>query len=397
MNKSKKTKITNSEKLKTMIVSVIIAIAIWLVAVYVDDPSINVTAKNVAVKLFNEEALAEQGLVVKNKEEFPTFNVRVSGKRSNLMNYMNRITVDFDLGNIKQVGEYELVGTVSLPNTTISLAKKTNFKMTVKVAPIGEKSVKLYAMHTGTNKDYIIKSVPVETEVFISGASDEVARVSSAAVEVNVSNATSDFDSSGEIFFCDADGKKLTDVSSVSAEQRIVKVQNYIYQKISLPVKIKLSEDLKQEYVLDSESVVASPSEIEVGVLPGTDIEAVYVQINKISEKAEVYRAFTEEEGVYIPYANSEVTVTAPLNKIEEKNMELEVKSINLPTGTRAEFDAKITLNVKCADITQPQDLTATVDMKNATIGENSIKVKIEGNMVCSYEDKYINVKLVQG
>ncbi len=397
MNKSKKTKITNSEKLKTMIVSVIIAIAVWLVAVYVDDPSINVTAKNVSVKLFNEETLAQQGLVVKNKEEFPTFNVRVSGKRSNLMNYMNRITVDFDLDNIKQAGEYELVGTVSLPNTTISLAKKTNFKMTVNVVPIGEKSVKLYAMQTGTNKDYVIKSAPVETEVAISGAFDEVARISSAAVEVNISDATSDFDSSGEIFFCDADGKKLTDISSVSAQQSIVKVQNYIYQKTSLPVKIKLSEELKEQYVLNSELAVISPTEIEVGVLPGTDIEAVYVQINKISEKAEVYRAFAEEKSVYIPYANSEVTVTAPLNKIEEKNMELEVKAINLPSGVRAEFDAKTTLNVKCADITQPQYLTAIVDMKNATMGDNSIKVKIEGNMVCSYEDKYINVKLVQG
>lgn len=397
MNKSKKTKITNSEKLKTMIFSLIIAIAIWFVAVYVDDPSINVTAKNVAVKLFNEEALAEQGLVVKNKEEFPTFNVRVSGKRSNLINYMNRITVDFDLDNIKQAGEYELVGTVSLPNTTISIAKKTNFKMTVKVAPIGEKSVKLYATHAGTNKDYIIKSVPVETEVLISGASDEVARVSSAAVEVNISNAISDFDSSGEIFFCDANGKKLTDVSSITAEQRIVKVENYIYQKISLPVKIKLSEDLKEEYVLDSKLASVSPAEIEVGVLPETDIEAVYVEVNKISEDAEVYRAFTEVEGVYIPYANSEVTVTAPLSKIEEKPMQLEVKAINLPSGARAEFDANITLNVKCATTTQPQDLTATVDMKNATIGENSVKVKVEGNTVCSYEDKYIGVKLVQG
>lgn len=393
MNKTKKTKITNKEKLQNMILSIVIAIAIWLVAVYVDDPSITVTANNVSVRLYNENVLSDKKLVIKNKDKFPQFSVRVSGRRSSLMNYMSRITADFDLSEIDHAGEYEIEGIVTIPNSNITLAKKQAVVLKVDVAPISEKTVKLYAFQTGTNKDYVIKSTPVLEEVYIEGASDEVAKVSMAAVEVDITDATDDFESQGEIFFCDSDGNRLTDVSSVKADKIIVGVENQTYQRVVLPVKAELSDELSQEYILDETSVI-SPAEVVVGILPGTQIDFVNVRIDKNSDTAENYRAFSTVEGTYVPCYASEVSVTPKMHKLTNKIMEIETKTINLPEGMMASYEMKSTLNVRCAEEISPQDIKAIIDLKDAQLGDNMIKLSVESPLVKSYEEKYINVKL---
>lgn len=396
MSNSNKSKITNSEKFKTMIFSIVVAIAVWLVAVYVNDPTITVTAKDVSVRLLNEETLTEKGLIIKNKEKFPTFNVRVSGKRSNIMNYMNRITVDFELGKINDAGDYDLEGTVSLPNAYLALAKKGNTKMSVQIAPTSEKTIRVYAIQTGTNKEHIIKSVPLEDEITISGAVDEVNQIAYAAVSVDISNAERDFESTGEVYFCDIEGKQLENVTSVSSSMNVIKVENIVYDRISIPVKAELSDELAQEYVLDIEATAISPAEISVGVLDGVDIEKATIKIGKISAEAEKYRATVTEEGVHIPYANAEVSVTAVMHKISQKTFELNLEAVNIPSGMKAEYDKRIILEVECAENVSEQDLKATIDLTDASEGENSAKVKVKGKNVVSYEDKYVNVNLTR-
>lgn len=396
MSSSNKSKITNSEKFKTMIFSIVVAIAVWLVAVYVNDPTITVTAKDVSVRLLNEETLTEKGLIIKNKEKFPTFNVRVSGKRSNIMNYMNRITVDFELGKINDAGDYDLEGTVSLPNAYLALAKKGNTKMSVQIAPTSEKTIRVYAIQTGTNKEHIIKSVPLEDEITISGAVDEVNQIAYASVSVDISNAERDFESTGEVYFCDIEGKQLENVTSVSSSMNVIKVENIVYDRISIPVKAELSDELAQEYVLDIEATAISPAEISVGVLDGVYIEKATIKIGKISAEAEKYRATVTEEGVHIPYANAEVSVTAVMHKISQKTFELNLEAVNIPSGMKAEYDKRIILEVECAENVSEQDLKATIDLTDASEGENSAKVKVKGKNVVSYEDKYVNVNLTR-
>jgi len=397
MTNSKKSKITNSEKFKTIIFSVIVAIAVWLVAVYVNDPSITVTAKDVSVRLLNEDTLTEKGLVIKNKEKFPAFNVRVSGKRSNIMNYMNRITVDFELDKINAAGEYDLEGTVSLPNAFLSLAKKGNTKMSIKIAPISKKTIRVYAIQSGTNKEHIIKSVPVENEITITGAVDEVNQIAYAAVSVDISNAERNFESTGEIYFCDIEGKGLENVTSVTSSMNVVKVENVIYNRILVPVKAELSPELADEYVLDTKSTTISPAEISIGVLDGVKVEKATVKIGKITSEAEKYRATVAEEGVHIPYSNAEVSVASVIHKLSKKTLEINVEAVNIPSGMKVEHDNEVVLEVTCAENVTEQDLKAIIDLSGVNEGENTIKVKLEGENVVSYEDKYINVKLIKG
>lgn len=396
MNKSKKPKITNSGKFKTMILSVIIAIAVWLVAVYVDDPSITVTATSISAKILNEDVLSEKGLVIKNKEKIPTFSVRVNGKRSSLMNYMNKITADFNVDKIDMAGEYVLEGNITLPNSSLTVAKKGNTSITIEVANRAEKTVKLYANQSGSNRNYLVKSTPKQTDVIISGAEDEVERIAYAAVDVNISEMTSDFNSRGEIFFCDADGNKLTDVTSVTSDKRSAEVENKLYLKTTVEVKPELAEELSQSFVLDKEATTISPKEIEVGVLEGTDIASVKVIIDKNLPGEEMYRAQTDVENVYIPYSNAEVAVTAKMSRMAEKKFDVEISAENIADGFKAEFEAKDSIVIKCGENVQAQDISATINLKELGEGEHYVKVQVKGDGIISAEEKFVSVKIVK-
>ena len=100
---------------------------------------------------------------------------------------------------------------------------------------------------------------------------------------------------------------------------------------------------------------------------------------------------------MHIPYSNAEVSVATVIHRLSEKTLEINVESLNIPTGMKVEYDNQVMLEVTCAENVTEQDLKATIDLNGLNEGEHSIKVKLEGENVISYEDKYINVKLIKG
>ena len=66
------------EKIKRIVSSVIIAIIVWFVTINVVNPSITVTMSDVAVRFVGESALRDKGLVLVDREELPSFSVKVN-------------------------------------------------------------------------------------------------------------------------------------------------------------------------------------------------------------------------------------------------------------------------------------------------------------------------------
>ncbi len=393
MSKDNKTKRFYTGKITTLIFSVIVAIAIWLVAVYVDDPSITVTAKNIPVRILNEDVLADNGLIIKEKENIPKYNVRISGRRSDLVEYMNRITIDIDVSDITSTGTQKLNGVVNMPSIYITLEKGINSTIPIEVSSLAQKTIKLYTKQTGTNKEYIIKSEPKNSEITIKGAKEEIDLITYAMTDINITDITHDCDIIGDIYYCDSNNDKVSNISSVYSNIMGASVKNTIYPKKTVPVVAVLSEELSEEYVFDSEESSISPPQIEIGVPKGTNIDFVEVVIN--SDTPAEYRAATEVDGVYIPYNNSIINIKPVLLKRTTKTMNVEVKAANVPSGMNAQFETMQTLTVDCSEDLSEANLSATVDLKNATKGNNSVKITLEGDNIFSYEEKYIDV-LVQ-
>ncbi len=59
------------------------------------------------------------------KDKIPELSVVVTGKRSDLMNFMDDIYVQVDVSDIDSTGEYNLSGVISIPTTRISVEKES--------------------------------------------------------------------------------------------------------------------------------------------------------------------------------------------------------------------------------------------------------------------------------
>ena len=396
MSKDKKSNVQKfrTSKIPTLILSIMIAIAIWLVAVYVDDPSITVNVKNVPVRFINEDQLTNKGLIIKEKEDIPNYSVRVSGRRSHLVEYMNRITIDVDLSDITATGSHKLYGTVNMPNVYLTLEKSMNSQIPVEVAELGEKSIKLYAKQIGTNKDYIIKSEPKFPDLLIKGAKDEIDSISYALADVNITDITDDCDILGDIYYCNKEDNKVTNATSVYANVSETSIKNTVYNKKSVPVTLKLEQVLTEEYALDLDKTTVSPSQIEVGVTDQTSIDEVYVYIDTLSPEPKEYKITTDASDVYIPYNNLFVEVNATVKKKVEKEVALNVEALNTPTGLSAQFEANQTVIVYLDENITDTTIKATIDLKGLTKGANQCKLILDGEGLLSYEEKYIEVEL---
>ena len=110
----------HKKKVQTIALSILLSVIVWFMVTSLADPDITTTVSNLDVRFVGEMALREKALAVTGRNNVPQLSVVVTGKRSDLMNNMDNIYVQVDLGDIDSTGDYNLAGTISVP-TTLSL------------------------------------------------------------------------------------------------------------------------------------------------------------------------------------------------------------------------------------------------------------------------------------
>lgn len=279
-----------------MILSVIIAVAIWSLISYTNDHEISKTFHNIRVSFNGEEQMKRNGYVVINKDVIPELSVKVSGQRDDLIRALGNVRVSIDLSDIDDAGEYDLSGTVQLPSPKISLEKQNFSTVPVTVDEYISKEVPLDVHITGAS-DKMFESVPARGTIIVKGAKSELSDIAGAYVTIDAGEVKATGDMSKPITLADSGGNAVIKPESADMEEYIT-VTNTLYETVTLPVTVRASSGLEAE--LDLHATEADPSTVEVGVLPGSDITEVTALITDLGSgetKAELQPA----PGLYIP------------------------------------------------------------------------------------------------
>lgn len=282
--------------LRYIILSVIIAVAIWSLISYTNNPEITKTFHVTKVSFDDEGELKKNGYVVINKESIPELSVKVSGQRGDLIQAIDNIRVNVDLSDITAAGDYDLTGTVQMPNSKISLEKQNFSTIPVTIDEYISKEIPLEVRIVGTG-EIMFESEPVHNTIIVKGAKSELTGISGAYVTIDAGEVTASGDVSKEITLADSEGYALKKPESVDMDEYIA-VTNTLYTPITLPVTVKVSGELGVE--LDASATEVNPSSIEAGVLPDTEITeiiALITDLNADETKAELQQV----PGLYIP------------------------------------------------------------------------------------------------
>lgn len=391
----KKANVTNTQKLKTMVLSVFLAVIVWFMVIYVNDPDITTTVSDLNVRFVGEMSLRDKKLAVTGKDKIPELSVVVTGKRSDLMNFMDDIYVQVDVSDIDATGEYNLSGVISIPTTRISVEKEKYGDIPITVEPLEMKEIDVTTKQTGVLKDKIVKSSVNNPKVTITGAKSEIDAVSGAVATVDVSSLKEDGVENVNYLLTDANGELINKNETIESARSYVEVVNTIYNAKILPVVPRLSAELDKGYILNKDKSFATPASVTVGVDETNTDDKVIALIDKIPSDGFGEYELESSSGMYIPEDNKKVKYKLDIVKKAVAQLELTVQPQNVQSGLTAKINDKLIAQVwgEEGKITT-ENVKAYVDVSGLGAGTYNLPVKIDGENVGFGENYTVEVTI---
>lgn len=386
-------------KILTALLSLAIAVGLWLYVVTVVSPNSEKTYYNIPVTLRNESILEERGLMV-TTPELPTVNLRLAGNRIDLdkLNSSN-ISVVADVSGIYSAGENTVGYTVSypgdVPSNAISVQKRTPDNIVLTVEERASKTVKVEVEYVGTLPDGFSvdkENVTLDTREFqIAGPKQIIKRVTAARITVDLTDRKDGInnlqipyvlvDKSGSPVDSELVEDKLEVPGVITVQMlRIVSVK-----QVTLVADIVSgggATDKTSQITITPASIFVSGSENLLKAM-GDTLSIGTVYLGELAEDTELKFVLPLPEGVSCESGETEATVQVRFPELITKTVRVtDIASTNVPRDMYAKINTKV-LDVQIrgpkaiVDKIESKNVKAMVDFTNTQTGTETKQVTV--------------------
>ncbi len=380
-------------KILTALLSVVIALALWLYVVTVVSPNSDKHYYNIPVTLQSEVILQERGLMI-TSAELPDVSLHLEGNRTDL-NKLNsaNITIAVDVSRIGEPGIHNLTYTPTYPgdiaNNAITVLSRSPSTITIEVEERISKGVPVDVLYTGTlSEDYMAdkenKVLDYET-VNITGPKSVVDQIAMARIEVDLTDRVESINEQFRYTLCNEKGTPvdaelvITDAEAVTLNLRIVRVK-----QLALTVNVIDGGGATEE----TSSITVEPQTIRVSgsdnLLEGLDsLELGTINLGEMLKDEILTFPIKLPEGVTNETGVLEATVDVNFPDLDTKTLKVKAfKAINVPAGLKADIITQmleIQLRGPKASIKKitAEDITVEVDFADEQVGTVSKKPNI--------------------
>lgn len=404
-----KKKLTNNLALK--IVSVLVAMIIWLFASNASDPVIT-EDYSVKVNAVNDDYIIKSGKTYRIADENRSVMVYIKGKTS-VVSRRNDISVEADMTQIVEMNKNSNLVYVPVqfkPVAGISMKDVQIYPKTIPVY-IEEVESKDFVITVNTTgkpgTGYEIGECTSSLEkVRIQGPKSKIGIIKSVLATVNVTGVSSDTKKTAQITIVDQNGKPFTEdemeylnIFEVGPE-RTVDVSVDLW-KIVDDVKVKANYSGTPAYGYQVDKVITTPETISVA---GSDeaLEELAKNNNTIEIPASLINVegttrdqeanvklnslLKEEDGFKVP-ADLTQSVLVKVSILPYGSKEFEVKTSDieirgLASDMRLIFNQEaLVIRVKATDADletlKPEEIKASVDLTDKVAGEYTLPVSV--------------------
>lgn len=234
-----------SRRVLNAIFALILAVALWLYVINVENPSGRAHLRDLKVVLQGQSQLEDKGLMVTGLSQ-DEVDLRVTGRKKTLMKLSAKnVSLLLDVSGIEEAGEWPMNCRTSFPanvNTdSVTLADWEDLQVTVTVQRIETKEVPVRGEFIGTTQaGYMAGKVGTDvTVVSLTGPEDVLEQVSYARAQIGGDSVSETLREEASLVLADAndnaiDGRDIT--SSVSSVRVTVPVE-----KVSIiPLEVSL-------------------------------------------------------------------------------------------------------------------------------------------------------------
>lgn len=391
-------------KLYSIILSVVVAFALWLYVINNVSEKADWHFYNIPVVRAGESVLSERNLMITDISS-NVVSLHLSGTRNDLNKIDEKNTsVRIDLSNIKEPGEkIPLNFKPSYPSDVSSgdleVLDQNPEAIYVSVDYRRTAEIPVQVKWKGTrSEDYIYDTENAVLDyptITIMGPAAVADRIHHAEIEVDLTGKVESISESFRYTLCDAHGDPV-DAQSITTNAEEIRLNAQI-QRIK---EIRLVADVVYG---GGATALNTTVNIEPSVIRVSGGEAVLAELgDKLTvctiNMAEIEKSGGFEYTVSLPdgvtnqTGVSEVTVSVRFAGLKAKEFVVEnFEIINLPDGMAAEIiNANLTVKVRGPEteigaLTQ-EDITAVVDFSNAEVGTATYKATI------TFNEKFPNV-----
>jgi len=362
------------------IISLIIAVFLWIIINGLTDPIMTEVIENIPVKLVNEEAMDSVGKIFEViSGENITVKVRAKRSITELLKPEDFLAVA-DVTKMSEMHAVEIVVKCTRYNETEVeiLSKKTDDGTGMMMLALEESDTQNFAVSVvpdGSVADgYCITESQVSPNLLtITGSKTQIGRIAKIAVLVNVDGATGSFVQSGTPIVYDANGNVIEGSKlSLSAEQ----VQVSMTLLPTKQIQINVTENGTPFYNYDCTGIEYAPNSV---VIAGKkeDLEKISqldLQCNINNARADVETELNLEESLSTLYGdkyilvgeNEQVSVKAEIERMQSKELDLLNEGIelrNLQEDLTVEF-SELTVKLTVTAVSKYLNEVSAVSLK---------------------------------
>lgn len=316
-----------------------IAVMIWLIIINVADPVTTRNFSGLEVNIINQSAITSINQVYEVVEG-QTVDFTVRGKTSVIKNLsISDFSASADLSKLSPVFAADIV--VKCDKAENVEIDTKNRMLVVKLEDIATKNMQVTVDTTGDVSDgYYVDDFEIKPNIItISGGVSKIQRVDSIKVEVDVSGAKRGFSSDAVLVAYDEDGNKLDgSFFTFLYNGDVIETVNVgvsIFNTKEIPVKINVKGTPKEGYVYNDEYEF-TPEVITVGGPSKklSDIESVEipVDITDASEQYETNVVITNylPDGVKLVSSEDNISVRIQLSPVIRSQVEISSTDITI-------------------------------------------------------------------
>ena len=259
------------------IVSLIVAIFLWLFVTNYQDPETVLTVSNVPVKLLHTEAVKSEGkifIVLDDSDTIPVVTINAPRSIVDALEADNVIATA-DLEDMNPDFTVPIVLTTNKYSDSITNISGSIRNVSLSVEDEAKAIFPIEAAVAGNAADgYQIGQVTLDqNQVRVTGPKSEVERVRSAGVTVDISDSDRSISTNAEIHLYDEDGRDLEIGKNLTLNIDKVMVRVEVLPLKEVPVKIAVSGTPVEGYRMTGETTV-EPGRITIANKKST-LEAV--------------------------------------------------------------------------------------------------------------------------
>ena len=389
-------------KIWRIVLSVVIAFALWMYVVTVVSPEAEETFYDIPIS-YQNDVLEERGLMIVS--DTPTVTLRLKGNRSDLNELnANNITILVNLAAIQAPGTQMLSYDVSfpgnIPSNAIETLSQTPNLLQLKVENKVKKQIPIQLEFIGSVPEGYIddkENTVMDTAfVEVSGPESSVELIDHAAIEVDLTDKTESIVGAFTYELCDAEGEPVdaamvtTNVEEVNLSvkiQRMKEVQLILNMvdgggATADSCKVELSKETI--WVSGTENKLRDLESVELGTV---DLATLKDETNTMTFDVILPEGVTNVSGV------TEVTATITFPNLGRKKLTIsqdQFQTVGVPAGAEVTWITEV-VDVELRGpkdtikkITE-KDITVTVDFTDEELGNISKMPKI--SLASAYAD----------